>query len=453
VRAANRALASVEGLRNTLRTWFAFYDGYDPLFSWWMQEPYKVADQALQAHATSLRQRFGASAAGAGGDAGFGGRRRGGGGGGPGAGGAGGGGAGGTAGAGDGPRAQAQRDDEIVGTPIGRAALMSELEHEMISYTPEELVELARKELAWCEGEMKKAAREMGLGDDWHAALERVKTMHVGPGEQPTMIRDLALEAIAYLDANDLVTIPPLCRESWRMTMMSPEQQLVNPFFLGGETIIVSYPTSTMAHEAKMMSMRGNNRHFARATVHHELIPGHHLQGYMASRHKSYRRLFSTPFSVEGWALYWELLLWDRGFAQSPENRVGMLFWRMHRCARIIFSLSFHLGTMTPRECIDLLVNQVGHERDNATAEVRRSFNGSYGPLYQAAYLLGGMQLRELHRELVESGKMTERAFHDAVLRENVIPIEMVRASLTERRLSPGESPSWRFAGSTLGKK
>ncbi len=66
VRAANRALASVEGLRNTLRTWFAFYDGYDPLFSWWMQEPYKVADQALQAHAASLRQRFGASAAGAG---------------------------------------------------------------------------------------------------------------------------------------------------------------------------------------------------------------------------------------------------------------------------------------------------------------------------------------------------------------------------------------------------
>ena len=84
----------------------------------------------------------------------------------------------------------------------------------------------------------------MGLGDDWNAALERVKTMHVEPGEQPTMIRDLAVEAIAYLDANDLMTIPRLCRDSWRMTMMSPEQQLVNPFFLGGEVIIVSYPTT-----------------------------------------------------------------------------------------------------------------------------------------------------------------------------------------------------------------
>ncbi len=451
VRAANRALASVEGLRNTLRAWFAFYDGYDPLFSWWMQEPYKAVDQALQSHAGSLRQRFGASAAGAGVDAGFGGRRRGGGGG-PGGGGPGGGGPAPATGPGDGPRAPAQRDAEIVGTPIGREALLSELENEMIAYTPEELIALARKELAWCEGEMKKAAREMGLGDDWHAALERVKNQHVAPGEQPAMIRELALEAIAYLDANDLVTIPPLCRDSWRITMMSPEQQLVNPFFLGGETIIVSYPTNSMSHEAKMMSMRGNNRHFARATVHHELIPGHNLQGFMGTRHKAYRRLFSTPFFGEGWALYWELLLWDRGFAKSPENRVGMLFWRMHRCARIIFSLSFHLGTMTPRECIELLVNQVGHERDNATAEVRRSFNGSYGPLYQAAYLLGGMQLRTLHRELVESGKMTDRAFHDAILRENSIPIEMIRASLTGQHLTSGYAPGWKFAGPHPGR-
>ena len=89
---------------------------------------------------------------------------------------------------------------------------------------------------------MKKAAREMGLGDDWRAALEQVKTLYVEPGKQPALIRDLAIEAIDYLDANDLVTIPPLCRDSWRMAMMSPEQQLVNPFFPGGEAIIVSYP-------------------------------------------------------------------------------------------------------------------------------------------------------------------------------------------------------------------
>jgi hypothetical protein len=295
---------------------------------------------------------------------------------------------------------------------------------------------------------MKKAARAMGHGDDWRAALDHVKTLHVEPGKQPALIRELALEAIDYLDKYNLVTVPTLCRESWRMDMMSPERQLVNPFFTGGETISVSFPTSTMPHEAKMMSMRGNNIHFSRATVFHELIPGHHLQGYMTARYKTYRRLFNTPFWGEGWALYWELLLWDRGFAKSPENRVGMLFWRMHRCARIIFSLSFHLEKMTPQQCIDLLVDRIGHERDNATAEVRRSFTTFYGPLYQAAYLLGGLQLRALHRELVESGKMTDRDFHDAILKENAIPIEMVRALLTGQSLIPDYTPNWKFADS-----
>jgi hypothetical protein len=57
-----------------------------------------------------------------------------------------------------------------------------------------------------------------------------------------------------------------------------------------------------------------------------------------------------------------------------------MLFWRTHRAARIVFSLSFHLGEMTPQEAIDCLVERVGRERDNATAEIRRSFGGDYPP-------------------------------------------------------------------------
>jgi uncharacterized protein (DUF885 family) len=121
-----------------------------------------------------------------------------------------------------------------------------------------------------------------------------------------------------------------------------------------------------------------------------------------------------------------------------------MLFWRMHRCARIIFSLSFHLEKMTPQQCIDFLVDRVGHERDNATAEVRRSFDGSYGPLYQIAYLIGGLQIYALHRELVPA-KLTNRAFHDWILRENRIPIEMLRATMTKQKLTRDFTSSWRF--------
>jgi len=319
------------------------------------------------------------------------------------------------------------------------------LQFEMIPYTPEELIDFANKEFAWCENEMKKASRELGYGDDWKKALEHVKNLYVEPGKQPEMIRDLALEATKFVDDNDLITVPQLARDTWRMEMMTPERQLVSPFFLGGEVILVSFPTNTMSHEQKMMSMRGNNRHFARATVFHELIPGHHLQGFMNARYKPYRGLFGTPFWTEGGALYWELLFWDMNFPKTPENRIGMLFWHMHRCARIIFSLSSHLEKMTPQECIDFLVDRVGHERDNATAEVRRSFDGSYGPLYQIAYLIGGRQFYALHKELVDSGKMKNRPFHDWIYKENRIPVEMVRALLTNQKLTRDFKSSWRF--------
>jgi uncharacterized protein (DUF885 family) len=400
---ANRAAVTLNGLRTTLRNWYGFYNGYDPMFSWWVSEPYKNTDQLLTAYATFLREKV--------------------------------------------VGVKANDDTAIVGNPIGREALMSELAYEMIPYTPEELIAIANKEYDWCEAEMKKASQALGYGDDWLKAVEYVKTLYVEPGKQPELIKELALEAINFVDQHNLVTVPQLARDTWRMEMMSPEQQLVSPFFLGGEVIQVSYPTSGMTHEQKMMSMRGNNPHFSRATVHHELIPGHHLQGFMTARYRTHRNLFSTPFWGEGWALYWEMLLWDMNFPKTPEQKIGMLFWRMHRCARIIFSLSFHLEKMTPQECIDLLVKRVGHEVDNATAEVRRSFAGNYGPLYQCAYMLGGLQIRSLHRDLVESGKMTNRAFHDAVLKENRIPIEMIRADLTNQKLTRDFTSSWKFYG------
>ena len=85
------------------------------------------------------------------------------------------------------------------------------------------------------------------------------------------------------------------------------------------------------------------------------------------------------------------------------------------------------MGKMTAEEAVDFLVDKVGHERFSATGEVRRSFSGNYPPLYQAAYMLGGLQLRALHKDLVESGRMTDRQFHDRILKGGSMPIEMVR--------------------------
>jgi hypothetical protein len=399
---ASRAAEIIGGQQVALKSVFEFYDGYDPQFSWWVTRPYQQLDSVLGKYANALKNKI--------------------------------------------DPATRPKDDGsgIIGNPIGRDELLRLLQLEMIPYSPEELVNIANKEFAWCDAELLKASREMGFGDNWKAAQEKVKQAYVPEGYQPEAMLKLYDESIAFLKKNDLLTIPPIAEETWRMRMMPPRQQLISPFFLGGEVLQIAYPTDAMDHEAKLMSMRGNNPHFSRATVHHELIAGHHLQGFMNNRYKTYRH-YRTPFWTEGWALYWELVLWDINFPRGPEDKIGMLFWRMHRCARIIFSLNYHLGKWTPQQCIDFLVDRVGFERANAEAEVRRSFTANYGPLYQLAYMTGAFQFYALKKELVDSGKMTYKQFHDAVLRENSMPVEMVRAILTNQPLTRDFKTSWKF--------
>ena len=112
---ANRAAKAIGSLRATLQRWYGFHSGYDPEFTWWNAEPYKALDTSLQSYQTFVSEKL----------------------------------------------VGIRPDDNvtIIGDPIGRDALMEELAYEMIPYTPEELIELANKEFAWCEAEMKKASQ------------------------------------------------------------------------------------------------------------------------------------------------------------------------------------------------------------------------------------------------------------------------------------------------------
>ena len=147
-RAAFRAQEQVGEVEDALESWYRFYADYDPLFTWWSSAPYGELTDALGSYRSFLRERVLGIAAG--------------------------------------------EEEPIVGTPIGGDALVDDLASEFIPYSPDDLLVIADREFAWCEEELRKAAREMGFGDDVMAAIEKVKTLYVPPGEQPDLIRDLA---------------------------------------------------------------------------------------------------------------------------------------------------------------------------------------------------------------------------------------------------------------------
>ncbi|MBI3628944.1 MAG: hypothetical protein HY217_05075, partial [Candidatus Rokubacteria bacterium] len=117
--AAHRAADWVDRLRSTLKNWHNFYSGYDPLFTWWVEKPWKDADRELEGYASFLRDKSGERKEGA---------------------------------------------EGLVGAPIGSEGLKAELARELIPYGPEELIAIAEREFAWCEARMKEASRELGCG-------------------------------------------------------------------------------------------------------------------------------------------------------------------------------------------------------------------------------------------------------------------------------------------------
>ena len=286
--AALRAANSVRALQEVLKRWYSFYEGYQPGFTWWLKKPCDDASKQLDEYAKHVREDL----------AGI----------------------------------KGKDDDPLVGEPLGAEALAADIRREWLPYTADELIAIGEREFVFCEVEMKKAAREMGLGDDWKAALARVKADYAPPGQQDALVAGIAREVTEFVKRRELVTVPPLCEESWGLTMISPETLKTIPYAAyNGRQMMVAYASGEMSQEDKIMVMRGNNRHFTRLVIPHELIPGHHLQQYYEARGP--QRQFSTPFYVEGWALYWELRLWDLGWAKTPEDRIGMLFWRMTRAA------------------------------------------------------------------------------------------------------------------------
>lgn len=186
---AFHAAKTVDQLRDHLKEWFEFYNGYDPMFTWWVAEPYRTIHSELEKYSSVIRGVL----------------------------------------VGISPK----DESAIIGDPIGREGLIADLNAEHIPYNPDEVLKIGEIEYAWCEAEMKKASRELGYGDDWRKALEYVKTLYVEPGKQTQLVHDLTNEAIGYVTKHDLITVPPLATETIAMYMMSPKRQLESPFFSG----------------------------------------------------------------------------------------------------------------------------------------------------------------------------------------------------------------------------
>ncbi len=54
---ANLASEAAKGLQGALKDYFNFYNGYDPLFTWWVPKTYTATDSLLDVFASTIKRK------------------------------------------------------------------------------------------------------------------------------------------------------------------------------------------------------------------------------------------------------------------------------------------------------------------------------------------------------------------------------------------------------------
>jgi len=164
----------------------------------------------------------------------------------------------------------------------------------------------------------------------------------------------------------------------------------------------------------------------------HEAAPGHHLQGALSLELENvpkFRRDLYLSAYGEGWALYTERLGVEMGVYETPYQQFGRLSYEMWRAARLVIDTGIHSQGWTRQQALDYLSDNTSLSKANVRAEVDRYISW---PGQALSYKMGEIKIRELRsRAEAALGKQFDlRAFHDAVLANGALPMEMLEAEM-----------------------
>ncbi len=164
----------------------------------------------------------------------------------------------------------------------------------------------------------------------------------------------------------------------------------------------------------------------------HEAVPGHHQQIALQQELplSDFRKngAFFTAF-VEGWGLYSERLGIEMGLYDTPAKDMGRLSYEMWRACRLVVDTGIHAKGWSKEKAIAYMKDNTALTDANIEAEVNRYISW---PGQALAYKLGELKIRELRafasNEL--GAKFDLAAFHDAVLGQGAVPLDVLDAQV-----------------------
>ena len=295
--------------------------------------------------------------------------------------------------------------------------------HTTTTMTPEQIHELGLKEVARIEQEMVRIARGdgfTGTASDYEQQLAKRPGMRFSSQQE---MLDYARDVLNRLE-------PALPRLFRRLPKMAVQ---VRPIPADREASSASnYEVGTTDgtrpawFNLNTYRPQEQVKYPIEAIVIHETVPGHHLQSALAQEIEGvpeFRKAFSTTAFAEGWALYAESLGAEMGTVYlEPATRFGRLTTEQFRAVRLVVDTGMHA---------------MGWSRDRAREYFREHVPGQSlaeidryiaWPGQALAYKVGELKIRELRAraEKALGSRFDVREFHDVVLRNGRLPLDML---------------------------
>jgi uncharacterized protein (DUF885 family) len=339
---------------------------------------------------------------------------------------------------------------------LGREKYRKLLEYgEMVTLSPEQLLEIGMRELQRRQQVFAAAAREI---DPTRTPIEVFRAIQKDHPTEQNLIPDTAkdLDTIRqYVIDRRLITIPSPVRAK---VMETPQFMRATSFasmdtpgpFETKATEAYYYVTPVEADwppQQKEEWLTAFNYYTTDIVSIHEAYPGHYVQFLCLNASPATRleKIFGSYAFIEGWAHYTEQMMVDEGFGASPsptptraeqvkaaKYRLAQTDEALLRICRLCVSIRMHCQGMSVEEATKFFQDNCYYEQKTARQEAIR---GAYDPEY-LYYTLGKLEILKLREDYrkQEGAKFTLQGFHNEMLRHGAPPIRLLREVLLKDR-------------------
>ena len=330
-------------------------------------------------------------------------------------------------------------------TPESRAHYASLVRYfTTLDITPDEVHELGLKEVARIRGEMDDIIEEVEFDGSFSEFLEFLRT---DPQFYAQSEEELLKEA-AWLAKQIDGKMPEYFRTLPRLSYgVIPVPKEIAPNYTTGR-YWGGNPEHGKAgnYVVNTYNLKQRPLYNLPALTLHEGVPGHHHQISLGQELKNVpefrKNLYPNAFG-EGWGLYSEKVGMEMGIYKTPYENFGRLSYEMWRACRLVVDTGMHWKGWTREQAEECFFKNSALAPHNIKTEVQRYISW---PGQALAYKIGELKILELRKRAEDAlgDKFSVRDFHDAVLLEGGLPLNILETRIdswiSDQKFSAGKS-------------